>query len=519
MSFRGINTTVIQIRRQVFTEVARMAYANVKGEQANHLMRKIPYTIIPGEEGKLRKDIFLERAIVEERVRLAMGLPTRRMDEHNSVVSGLEDASIADKYYDPPLVNVIKFACNRCPEKLVKVSDLCQGCLAHPCMEVCPKKAITWESGRSTIDQDKCIKCGRCVTVCPYNAIVKTERPCAAACGMGAIHSDELGRAEIDYSKCVSCGQCLVNCPFGAIADKGQIYQLIQGFNRGDRIYALVAPAFINQFPGLASTGKLKAALKALGFCDVVEVAIGADLCTVDEAHDFLEEVPNKLNFMATSCCPAWSMMAKTAFPDLAKNISMTMTPMVFTARMMKQADPEARMCFIGPCAAKKLEASRRTVRSDVDFVLTFEELRGMFAAKDIDFSQIPDTEAHYKASAPGVGFAASGGVAKAVEKVIQTKNPDREVKTVYAAGLRACRQMLRVARSGKYDGYLLEGMACPGGCIAGAGTVQPPEKSRRMLEQYEARAALDNPLDSEYMEDIELLYEDPENWDRVSRH
>ena len=78
MSFRGINTTVIQIRRQVFTEVARMAYANVKGEQANHLMRKIPYTIIPGEEGKLRKDIFLERAIVEERVRLAMGLPTRR---------------------------------------------------------------------------------------------------------------------------------------------------------------------------------------------------------------------------------------------------------------------------------------------------------------------------------------------------------------------------------------------------------------------------------------------------------
>ena len=129
MSFRGINTTVIQIRRQVFTEVARMAYANVKGEQANHLMRKIPYTIIPGEEGKLRKDIFLERAIVEERVRLAMGLPTRRMDEHNSVVSGLEDASIADKYYDPPLVNVIKFACNRCPEKLVKVSDLCQAAL------------------------------------------------------------------------------------------------------------------------------------------------------------------------------------------------------------------------------------------------------------------------------------------------------------------------------------------------------------------------------------------------------
>lgn len=259
--------------------------------------------------------------------------------------------------------------------------------------------------------------------------------------------------------------------------------------------------------------------MKQLGFEGLEEVAVGADLCAVEEAEEFMEHVPARQPFMATSCCPAWSVMAKKEFPGFAPYISMTMTPMVLTARLQKRKHPDCKIAFIGPCAAKKLEASRRSVRSEVDFVLTFEELRGMFAAKDIDFSQIPDTEAHYKASAPGVGFAASGGVAKAVEKVIQTKNPDREVKTVYAEGLRACRQMLRVARSGKYDGYLLEGMACPGGCIAGAGTVQPPEKSRRMLEQYKARAALDNPLDSEYMEDIELLYEDPENWDRVSRH
>ena len=512
MSFRGINTTVIQIRRQVFTEVARMAYANVKGEQANHLMRKIPYTIIPGEEGKLRKDIFLERAIVEERVRLAMGLPTRRMDEHNSVVSGLEDASIADKYYDPPLVNVIKFACNRCPEKLVKVSDLCQGCLAHPCMEVCPKKAITWESGRSTIDQEKCIKCGRCVGVCPYNAIVKTERPCAAACGMGAIHSDELGRAEIDYSKCVSCGQCLVNCPFGAIADKGQIYQLIQGFNRGDRIYALVAPAFINQFPGLASTGKLKAALKALGFYDVVEVAIGADLCTVDEAHDFLEEVPNKLNFMATSCCPAWSMMAKTAFPDLAKNISMTMTPMVFTARMMKQADPEARMCFIGPCAAKKLEANRKSVRSDVDFVLTFEELLGMFDAKEIDFKTLEADPADGmdEGSGFGRGFAVGGGVAAAVVEAIKHIDPDREILIEYGDGLKECRKMLAMAKAGKRNGYLLEGMGCPGGCIGGAGTIADPVRTAAVLNKYVKDAEFTDPEQSAFMSNIHMLKDDP---------
>ena len=140
MSFRGINTTVIQIRRQVFTEVARMAYANVKGEQANHLMRKIPYTIIPGEEGKLRKDIFLERAIVEERVRLAMGLPTRRMDEHNSVVSGLEDASIADKYYDPPLVNVIKFAATAARKSWSRSPTCVRAALPTPVWKCAPRR-------------------------------------------------------------------------------------------------------------------------------------------------------------------------------------------------------------------------------------------------------------------------------------------------------------------------------------------------------------------------------------------
>ena len=117
------------------------------------------------------------------------------------------------------------------------------------------------------------------------------------------------------------------------------------------------------------------------------------------------------------------------------------------------------------------------------------------------------------------MGFAASGGVAKAVEKVIEKLEPDRQVKTVYAEGLRECRQMLRMARTGKYDGYLLEGMACPGGCIAGAGTVQPPEKSRRALEKYKAAVSISNPMDSQYLEGTRLLYENEADWDRVGRH
>ena len=168
-------------------------------------------------------------------------------------------------------------------------------------MEVCPKKAISMVKGHSYIDQEKCIKCGKCVSACPYNAIIKQERPCAAACGMGAIHSDQYGRAEIDQDKCVSCGMCLVSCPFSAIVDKGQIYQTIMAIKSDKPVYAIVAPAVAGQFEGLKDT-KIREAFKALGFKNVREVAVGADLCAIEEAKDFIEEVPAKIPFMGTRC-------------------------------------------------------------------------------------------------------------------------------------------------------------------------------------------------------------------------
>ena len=504
---RGIYTPVTDIRRKVFTEVARMAYEVDDMVDFEYLMHELPYEIIPGEERSLRSSIFLERAIVSERIRLAMGLSLRPIDEKVSASEGLEESVIAEKYYEPPLINVIKFACNKCEEKTIKVTGLCQGCLAHPCQEVCPKKAISFRNGKSHIDQSLCIKCGRCVATCPYNAIVRMERPCAKACGMDAIHSDKYGRAEIDYNKCVSCGMCLVNCPFGAIADKGQIFQLIRSIKRGDRVIAIVAPAFINQFPGM-TPAKLREAMKLLGFAGISEVAIGADLCTIDEAKDFMAEVPEKLPFMGTSCCPAWSVMAKKLFPDYAECISMTMTPMVLTARLIKKDDKDARICFVGPCSAKKLEASRRSVRSEVDFVLTFEELMGLFEAKEIDVSALPDdpNDNFDDASGDGRGFAVSGGVAQAVVNAIHKMDPGREVKVASAQGLADCRKMIMMAKAGKYNGYLLEGMACPGGCIAGAGTLADPARSAAMLTKYKAQAPMASAVDTPYRENLESL-------------
>ena len=504
---RGIYTPVTDIRRKVFTEVARMAYEVDDMVDFEYLMHELPYEIIPGEERSLRSSIFLERAIVSERIRLAMGLSLRPIDEKVSASEGLEESVIAEKYYEPPLINVIKFACNKCEEKTIKVTGLCQGCLAHPCQEVCPKKAISFRNGKSHIDQSLCIKCGRCVATCPYNAIVRMERPCAKACGMDAIHSDKYGRAEIDYNKCVSCGMCLVNCPFGAIADKGQIFQLIRSIKRGDRVIAIVAPAFINQFPGM-TPAKLREAMKLLGFAGISEVAIGADLCTIDEAKDFMAEVPEKLPFMGTSCCPAWSVMAKKLFPDYAECISMTMTPMVLTARLIKKDDKDARICFVGPCSAKKLEASRRSVRSEVDFVLTFEELMGLFEAKEIDVSALPDdpNDNFDDASGDGRGFAVSGGVAQAVVNAIHKMDPGREVKVASAQGLADCRKMMMMAKAGKYNGYLLEGMACPGGCVAGAGTLQPVAKATASVQKYKTEAPDKHATDSKYEITLSLL-------------
>ena len=485
---RGIYTNIVEIRQKVFTEVARLAY---EGGDYSRIIN-LPYKIIPGEVATYRESVFLERAIVEERLRLAIGLPLRKMTEHAPVSQGIEESAIAEKYYDPPLVNIIKFACHACPENEVRVTDSCQGCLAHPCREVCPKDAISIVDGKSVIDPEKCIQCGRCISACPYGAIMKLERPCAKACGVDAIRTDELGRADIDYEKCVSCGMCLVNCPFAAIADKSQIFQVITAMNRGSKVIACVAPAFVGQFGKAATPAKLKAAMRILGFQDVVEVAIGADLCTVEEAKDFLEEVPEKLPFMGTSCCPAWSVMAKKLFPEFKDCISMALTPMVITARMVKKDHPNARICFIGPCAAKKLEANRKSVRSDVDYVLTFEELQGMFDAKDIDFNTLEadPEDGLNEGTAMGRGFAVGGGVAAAVVEAIKHIDPSREVQIEYGDGLRECKKMLMMAKAGKRNGYLLEGMACPGGCVAGAGTITPVRESTMNVEKFKKEAA-----------------------------
>ena len=183
---RGMETGKTRIRHMVFTEIARMAYEG--GDYAQRI-EELPYKICPGdpdEIGPFRNNLLIERAVVGERLRLAMGLPTSKLGEHNNISDSVQETVIAEKYYEPPLINVIKFACNRCPDNIIKVTNGCQGCIEHPCIEICPKKAISKVGGHAHVDTEKCIRCGRCMDACSFSAIIRQERPCKKACGIAA---------------------------------------------------------------------------------------------------------------------------------------------------------------------------------------------------------------------------------------------------------------------------------------------------------------------------------------------
>ena len=505
---RGLQTPVRAIRRQVFTEVAKLGFkANAETLVAD--MEAIPYEIV-GEDSevKYRESIYRARAVVRERLRLAMGLSLRPENKPVHLTAGVEASNISEKYYEPPLMQVIPSGCESCEENKYEVSNVCKGCLAHPCQEVCPRGAISMVNGKSFIDQDKCIKCGKCKSVCPYDAIAKKERPCKKACGVNAITSDKLGRAYIDADKCVSCGMCMVSCPFGAISDKSQIFQLARALSEGEEIVAEVAPAFVGQFGSNINVRNFKAALEELGFSETYEVALGADIGAIAEAHHYVNKVTTgELPFLLTSCCPSWAMLAKKFFPDLIDQISQELTPMVATARTIKQEHPNAKVVFIGPCAAKKLEAMRTDIRSDVDFVLTFEEMDGIFDARHVDVEKIEeDPEGVNDASMDGRNFAVAGGVAKSVVDVIHERYPDKEIKVANAEGLKECRKLLTMAKAGKYNGYLLEGMACPGGCVAGAGTMQPIKKSQASVNLYASKAKHKTSNETEHVKELDKL-------------
>ena len=464
---RKFDTKVQHLKYKVLREVARLAWNDSLAES----LLDIPKTIVPGKTPTMRCCVYKERAILEERVKIAMG---------------------GDKK-NPNIIEVIDIACDECPAAGYEVTDSCRGCLAHRCEDVCKKGAITFDANHvAHIDKSKCVECGQCAKVCPYSAIVNRKRPCQNACKIKAISINEDNAAAIDNNKCTACGACVYQCPFGAIMDKSYILNVIDLIKKSDnnknyKVYAIVAPSISSQFT-YAKLGQVIQGLKELGFYTVIEAALGADMVAKEESKELAEK-----GFLTSSCCPAFVSYVKSTFPDLVQYISHNLSPMATLAKYIKDKDLNSKVVFVGPCTAKKAEAQLESVKPYVDAVMTFEELQSLYDSKEIDITTL-DEDVLDNASYFGRIFARSGGLSDAVAQGIKEQNLDFELKAVPCDGIEECKVALLKKSKNVLDANFIEGMACVGGCIGGAGCLTHGEKNKAEVDKY-GREALEKTI------------------------
>ncbi len=462
---RKFDTKVQHLKYKVLREVARYAFDG----NLERAPLEIPTKIISGTEATMRCCVYKERAIVGERIALAMG-----GDRNN-----------------PNVIEVLNIACDECPVGGYEVTNACRGCIAHRCEDVCKKGAITFDHNQKAhIDKDKCVECGMCAKVCPYNAISNNKRPCENACKVKAISMSDTKVASIDNDKCTACGACVYQCPFGAIMDKSYILDVIDLIKKSEnntkyKLYAVVAPSISSQFT-YAPLGQIISAIKELGFYSVVEAALGADMVAYKEGPELAEK-----GFLTSSCCPAFVDYIEKSFPQLREFISHNISPMATISKYIKETDPTSKIVFIGPCTAKKMEIKKESVSPYVDSVLTFEELQALIDSRDIELSELPlgvlDNASYY-----GRIFARCGGLSDAVKESLKEQNIDFEVKSVSCDGIEECRAALlkasAIIKSSGIEGVpynFIEGMACKGGCIGGAGCLTHGEKNKSEVDKY----------------------------------
>jgi len=456
---RKFDTKVQHLKYKVLKEVARLAWNDTLLEN----LMDIPQMIIPGKTPTMRCCVYKERAIVAERVKLAMG--------------GNKD--------NPNVIEVIEIACDECPMGGYEVTNACRGCLAHRCEDACKFGAIYFDQNHvAHIDKTKCRECGACSRVCPYSAIISLRRPCENACKIKAIHMSEAKTAAIDNKKCIACGACVYQCPFGAIMDKSYILDAIDIIKKSDnnrkyKVYAVVAPSISSQFT-YAKLGQVITGLKELGFYTVIEAALGADMVAYSESRELVEK-----GFLISSCCPAFVSYVEKNFPGLAPSISHNLSPMATIAKYLKEREKNCKVIFIGPCTAKKAEVQKESVRPYVDVVLTFEELQALFDSKDIDITTLPE-DVLDNASYYGRIFARSGGLTDAIAEGLKEHSfTDFELKSSVCDGIEQCKVALMKKSKNMSDANFIEGMACVGGCIGGAGCLTHGEKDKAEVDKY----------------------------------
>lgn len=468
---RKFDTKVQYLQYKVLREVARNAFNDTLLEKVTD----IPKVIIPGNVPTMRCCVYKERAVIAERVKLAMG----------------------GNRANPNVIEVIDIACDDCPAGGYEVTNACRGCLAHRCEDVCRRNAITFDhQQKAHIDKNLCVECGQCAKVCPYSAIVSRRRPCENSCKVKAISMNENKAASINNDKCISCGACVYQCPFGAIIDKSFILDVIDMIKRSRdntayKMYAVVAPSISSQFT-YAKLGQVITGIKKLGFFNVVEAALGADMVAFKEAKELKEK-----GFLTSSCCPAFVDYIHKQFPELADKISDNLSPAATIAKYIKSTSSPCKVVFIGPCTAKKMEFQKPEVRPYIDSVITFEELQALFDAKQVDIEHLHE-DVLDNASYFGRIFARSGGLTDAVGEAIKEQgDTDFVYNPVTCDGIEACRIALAKAARGILPNNFIEGMACVDGCIGGAGCLTHGEKNKTEVDAYGKEAMEKNITDA----------------------
>ena len=459
---RIFDTAVQKLKYDVLKAVIRNEYEHCY----ENLYIDVPKEISPGPKATMRCCVFKERAIVQERIKLALG----------------------GNRQNPNVVEVIDIACDECPMGGYEVTNACRGCLAHRCEDACRFGAITFDQNHvAHIDKSKCKECGACAKVCPYSAIHNYKRPCETACKVKAISMGEEKQACIDNSKCISCGACVYQCPFGAITDKSfilKVIDILKNSHEGKdyKVYAIVAPSISSQFT-YAKLGQVITGLRELGFHTVIEAAVGADMVAQAESRELAEK-----GFLTSSCCPAFVDYIHKNFPDLKPFVSHNLSPMATIAKYLKEHESGCKTVFIGPCTAKKMEVQKESVSPYVDTAMTFEELQALFDSRDLDITSMEEGVLD-NASYFGRIFARCGGLSDAVAEGLKEQGIDFLLKPCSCDGIEQCKIALLQKSKGKLDANFIEGMACVGGCIGGAGCLTHGEKNKAEVDKYGKQA------------------------------
>lgn len=440
-------TLVEKLFFDIMSKVAEAAF----NDKLDGIEERLPIEISPGPQPIYRCCIHSERAIAKERIKMMLG--SDKKNKH--------------------IINVITAACDQCPMGGYTVTNSCRGCLGHACTLACPRHAITIDNEHHAhIDKSKCINCGLCAKACPFGAIYNFRRPCQKACHTGAISMDESLAAKINYDKCISCGSCMQKCPFGAIVDKSQIIDIINNLKinlkareqgKPEKLfYAIVAPSIASQVAPNTVEQNVEALYK-IGFTNVVEAALGADLVAWGETQELVEK-----KLLTSSCCPAFVEYILKFHPELKQYVSHNLSPMAEIAKKIKEEHPDALTCFIGPCTAKKMEAQKQEVSKYVDFVMTFAEARAVVYGKGITLADLKGMPID-QATSYGRGFAKCGGLSAAVVEVLkEIKMEDFKLSPLMCDGLEQCIKALKALAAGDKKYNFIEGMACEGGCVGG---------------------------------------------------